>query len=405
MDNKYKSRKTPSYQTASLSRTRPVARIDTSLKFGPAIQKLTGVTQVSYYPNLPMNTTILLLGEYHNNTDGCSRCNQSHDGCWLVSDYIKHLASKTPGKLDVFLESPTLISGHLHQRITSTTGGSSTSPDHYPIEDILALREIFTDKSYQYLSKLYPSIRFHSWDLRQLKVGYRPRPPHDLESIFSVWVFNAEPTDPQFHNIARYFNQHLAKVSVKTLLRYFFDYYVTGYNLKIASKFVEKIIRATDYFQSPVTEIKRNRMRVDYTRYHLQKAVEAIDVTVASRFIDGSLFEVYFNIWYVELVDAIPHLASKVAAGTLTSQDIYTILVRVTFFAPDIYLFVSLFPKYTTINPGTVTCPRHLIVYGGEWHIRIITTLLTKLFSPPVLHASSTKEKSCIRLREPIQFF
>ena len=97
---------------------------------------------------------------------------------------------------------------------------------------------------------------------------------------------------------------------------------------------MEKIIRATDYFQSPVTGIKRNRMRVDYTRYNLRKAVEAIDVTVSSRFIDGSLFEIYFNIWYAEL----------------------------------------------------------LLPYSLNY------------FSPPVLHARSTKEKSCIRLREPIQF-
>ena len=46
MDNKYKSRKTPGYHATSLSRTRPVARIDTSLKFGPAIKKLTGGRKV-----------------------------------------------------------------------------------------------------------------------------------------------------------------------------------------------------------------------------------------------------------------------------------------------------------------------------------------------------------------------
>ena len=373
-------------------------------RFGPFVNKLTGLREVQYYTGLPRNRTILLLGENHDTDHGCDSCLQRKEGCWLVTDYIKQLDRSRQECIDFFIEDAKILGYDQYRDITSVQGGAK-SRGNYQIESIETLRSNFTDQEVAYLNRIYPHTRFHHWDLRQFRPRGRGIQPRDTESILNLWLVVGQGRYTS--KLQRYFNKTTQAIDLQTKMRYFYNYYVTGENLRNSEKFIDDLLHVSGY--SP-QEIKTNKRRAAYIRYKVQKEVDKIDPELEPYFAGENLYSLYFDIWFEQLRGNLRYYPPF---KPLSGEDIDTILRQVGLFVTDIYLFARIFIKFSDSKATTVIgCqnpvyqyPKNIIVYGGAGHIRMINLITSRLFGLPNIDKSSPHLESCIEFDRPVQFF
>ena len=381
--------------------------------FGPLIKKITGIYQLSYFDVLPGDRKILLLGEDHT-IDGCATC-QTTKGCMRISKYLDQLDKAKRECIDVFLESYKKRPKRIPTESSEFEGGaSSQQKKSYRVDTVNSLRTIFSDLPFSVRrdeDSGYPYLRIHDWDLRQLYCGGEEIRYCQVlrDSFVKIWLEKTMIiTETNRQNITNYINNYPGTIRDKA--RLFFDYYVTGYKLKKAKRFVHGMIRASAYYITPEQEIRDYTKFTDYTRYKIQKELRHVDPALNKYIGDKSILERYFDIWFEDLQET----------GTVvhkTKQKIYgreadNFLIAISLLLTDIYLFCRMFRRFDkkkrTDGKGCYhqKYPKNIIVYGGGYHTQMIKLMIKDIFGDVcTIEKEVPLKTSCIKFKKPVQFF